>query len=173
MRKKTKASIIALCGVLGALAVVMLFLGGSIPFASLSCPILASLVLIPVYLETGKRWGTVWYVAVSILGLLLSPMKEGAILFVCFGAYPMLRKFFGRLPLSRLWKHLYVNAVVLSAYSLMIFILQIQELVEEFSQMGKWMLGLLLVLANVCFYVYDLLIGRLEVVYCVRIRPKL
>ncbi len=173
MRRKTKASVIALCGVLAALAVGTLFLGGAIPFASISCPVLASLVLIPVYLETDRRWGCLWYVAVSLLGLILSPMKEGAILFVCFGAYPMLRKIFGRLPFSVLIKQLYFNAVVIAAYGLMLYVLQMQELVEEFGQMGKWMLGLMLLLGNVSFYVYDLLIGRLEVLYCVKIRSKL
>lgn len=173
MRRNTKASAVALCGVLAALAVCVLFLGGAIPFASISCPILASLVLIPVYMETGKRQGYVWYLAVSILGLIFSPMKEGAILFVCFGCYPMLRKLFGRLQLSRVIKHVYFNVVVLAAYGLMIYVLQMQEIVEEFSKTGKWMLGALLLLANVSFYIYDLLIGRLEVLYCVRIRPKL
>ena len=172
-RRKTKASVMALCGVLGALALVCLFLGGVVPVATLSCPILASLVLIPVYQECGCRWGTVWYAAVSVLGLLLAPMKECAILFVAFGSYPMLRKPLGRLPLSKLWKHGYFNVVLLAAYGLMLFVLQLTELTEEFAQFRKWMLLGLLLLANVTFYLYDLLIGRLEVLYIVRFRNKL
>jgi hypothetical protein len=35
------------------------------------------------------------------------------------------------------------------------------------------MLALLLVMANVSFVLYDLLIGRVEVLYLVRVKPKL
>ena len=173
MRRKTKASAVALCGVLGALALAVLLPGGVIPAAAISCPVLASLVLIPVYLELGRKWGLLWYLTVAILGLVLAPVKECAILFLCFGPYPMLRKSFGRLPLSRLVKHLYLNAVVLGAYGVMIFVLELRELVAEYAQTGKWMLGLLLVMANVSFVLYDLLIGRVEVLYLVRVKPKL
>ena len=81
MRNRSKASVLALCGVLAALAVALMFLGGVIPFAAIACPVLASLVLIPVYAETGKKWSLLWYAAVAILGLLLAPDKEAAILF--------------------------------------------------------------------------------------------
>ena len=55
MRKRGAAARMALCGVLAALAVALMFLGGTVPFASIACPVLASLVLIPVYCECGWR----------------------------------------------------------------------------------------------------------------------
>ena len=173
MRRHGKAPAIALCGVLGALALVCLFLGGAIPVASISCPVLASLVMIPVYTERGYGWGLIWYVAVGLLGLLLAPMKECAILFVAFGTYPMLRKYLGRLPLSKVWKLLYFNAVLFGAYAVMLFVFPIPGLQGEFAEIGKWMLGAMIVLANISFLVYDILIGRLEVLYIVRLKPKL
>ena len=173
MRKRSKAFLTAFSGVLAALALVCLFLGSTIPAASLSCPILASLVLIPVYLECGHKWGWVWYGAVGILGLLLAPMKECAVLFLAFGTYPMLRKPLGRLPINKLWKQLYFNAVLFAAYSLMLFVFPRPELQGEFAEMGKWMLWGLILLGNLCFVLYDLLVGRAEILYCVRIRPKL
>ena len=173
MSKKTKASVIALCGILGALALVCLFMGGAIPAASMACPVLASLVLIPVYLECGGKWGAIWYIAVGVLGLLLAPMKECGVLFVAFGAYPMLRKPLGRLPLNKIWKLVYFNIVLACAYGIMLFIFPIPELQEEFRDVGKWMLVAMILIANVSFVIYDILVGRLEVFYCVRIRPKL
>ena len=65
MRRKSKAPVIALCGVLAALAVALMFLGGTVAFAVIACPVLASLVLIPVYCECGWKWGLLWYAAVS------------------------------------------------------------------------------------------------------------
>ncbi len=174
MKRRTKT--IALCGVLAALAVALLFLGGALPFASIACPVLASLVLIPVYAENGWKWGFVWYLTVSLLGLLLAPDKEAAILFVFFGCYPILRKLFGRIRSSALkWavKLVYVNLAVLAAYALMIFVFQMEAIAQEYAKLQTYLLIGLLLLANLSFVIYDLLIGRLEIYYHVRLRPKL
>ena len=176
MRNRSKASVLALCGILAALAVALMFLGGVIPFAAIACPVLASLVLIPVYAETGKKWSLLWYAAVAILGLLLAPDKEAAILFAFFGYYPMLKKLFSRLPtawLKWLVKFAYVNAAIFAAYSLMIFVFRMDAVSAEFAQMERYLLIVLLLLSNLSFLLYDILIDRLEILYHVRIRPKL
>lgn len=173
---RTRAKKIALCGVLAALATALLFLGGAVPFASIACPVLASLVLIPVYAETGWKWGLAWYLTVALLGLLLAPDKEAAILFIFFGYYPMLRRLFGRLPgrvLQWAVKLIYVNLATFAAYALMIFVFQMEAIVQEYAEMQLYLLIGLLVLANLSFVIYDLLIGRLEIYYHVRLRPKL
>ncbi len=173
MKRSPKASAIALCGVLGALALVCLFMGGTISVASIACPILASLVLIPVYMERGDKWGMIWYVAVGILGLLLAPMKECAVLFIAYGNYPMIRKYLGRLPLSVIWKIVYFNAVLFAAYGIMLYVFPIPQLKDEFAQIGRWMLAVMVVAGNISFRIYDILIGRLEILYILRIKPKL
>jgi len=174
MRRRTKT--LALCGVLAALAVALLFLGGALPFAAIACPVLASLVLIPVYAESGWKWGLIWYATVALLGLLLAPDKEAAILFVFFGYYPMLRKWFGRIrsrALSWAVKLVYVNCAALAAYALMIFVFRMEAIAREYAQLQLYLLLGLLLLANLSFVIYDLLIGRLEIYYHVRLRPKL
>ena len=171
MRKRGAAARMALCGVLAALAVALMFLGGTVPFASIACPVLASLVLIPVYCECGWKWGLLWYAAVAALAALLAPEKEAAVLFVFFGYYPMLRKLIGRLRVrAAAWvvKLVYVNAAVFAAY-----VFHLTAVMEDFAGMGKAMLAVLLVLANVTFVIYDVLIARLEIYYHVRLRPKL
>lgn len=176
MKSKTPPSVVALCGVLAALAVAMMFLGGVIPFAALTAPVLASLVLIPVYAETGKKWSVLWYAAVALLGLLLAPDKEAAILFVFFGYYPMLKKYFSRIRppfLKWLVKMLYLNAAVLAAYSLMIFVFRMDAVSRDFAEMERCFLIAFLLLANISFVLYDFLIDRLEIVYHARLRPKL
>ena len=170
------AARMALCGVLAALAVALMFLGGTVPFASIACPVLASLVLIPVYCECGWKWGLLWYAAVAALAALLAPEKEAAVLFVFFGYYPMLRKLIGRLRVrAAAWavKLVYVNAAVFAAYGLMLYVFHLTAVMEDFAGMGKAMLAVLLVLANVTFVIYDVLIARLEIYYHVRLRPKL
>ncbi len=171
-RNNTKR--LALCGILAALAVALMFFGGVIPFASIACPVLASLVLIPVYIECGRKWGWLWFLAVATLAALIAPEKESAILFAFFGYYPMLKKYFGRLPkmLKYLVKFLYVNLTVFAAYWLMLFVFGLTAVVEDFAGVQKWMLAVMLVMANVSFFMYDVLIDRIEVAYHVRLRPK-
>lgn len=170
---KHSAKSMALSAMLAALALALMFLSGVVPFAAIACPVLASLVLIPVYAECGRKWSWLWYATVAILALLVAPQKESAILFAAFGYYPMLRKYLNRLPLSFVWKLLYCNVVAMLSYGLMIYVLQLQEVIADFADMGKWMLAAMLVMANVSFAVYDVLIGRLLVVYHARLRPKL
>ena len=171
MKRSTKS--MALSAMLAALALALMFLSGVVPFAAIACPVLASLALIPVYTECGGKWGMLWYASVAILAVFTAPLKESAILFLCFGYYPMLRKYMNRLPLRLVWKLLYCNIVVALAYGAMIYALQLQEVVADFADLGKWMLVVLILLANVSFVVYDELIGRLQIVYHVRLRPKL
>ncbi len=173
MRQHRKASAIALCGILAALALICLFLGGAIPMASMACPILASLVMIPVYMECGYGMSLLWFGAVGLLGLILAPMKECAVLFLAFGTYPMLRKPLGRLPLAGVWKLVYFNLVLFAAYGLMLFVFPIPELQDEFADLGKWLVGGMVVMGNIAFLIYDVLVGRMEVMYLIKLKPKL
>ncbi|MFR5421775.1 MAG: hypothetical protein ACLTG4_07430 [Oscillospiraceae bacterium] len=105
----------------------------------------------------------------------LAPEKEAAVLFVFFGYYPMLRKLIGRLRVrAAAWavKLVYVNAAVFAAYGLMLYVFHLTAVMEDFAGMEA-MLAVLLVLANVTFVIYDVLIARLEIYYHVRLRPKL
>ena len=171
---KNKASRLALCGVLAALALAVMFLGGVLPFAAIACPVLASLILIPVYCECGQRWGWCWYLAVSVLSLLLVSDPEVPLLFLFLGYYPMIKKYLGRLRALR-WpaKLLYVNLAIAAAYAAMIYVFQLSAVIQELKTTGALMLALSLLLANVSFVLYDLLIARLEIFYFVRLRPKL
>ena len=46
---------IALSGVLCALAIAVMMLGGMIPLATFCCPAIAGLCLIPIFVECGER----------------------------------------------------------------------------------------------------------------------
>lgn len=161
---------------LAALAMALMFLGSVFPFAAIACPVLASMVLLPVYTETGGKWGCLWYLSVALLSLILTPDKEAAILFCVFGAYPLLHRLFRRLPTAFLrWtaRLLYLNVATVGAYALMFFVLTLDSVVQDFGEMGAVLLGGMLLLANVSFAIYALLLDRLEILYHVRLRPKL
>lgn len=167
MKHKTSAVAVALGGTLAALAVVFMMLGGIIPIGTYCCPILASLLLIPVLDRCGVGLAWAWYGAVGILGALMCPDKEAAAVFVFFGYYPICKPYLDRLPklLRRLCKALLFNLSVVVMYALLILVLGMAALGEEFRQTGTVMLILLLVLGNVTFLLVDVLTGRLTLLY--------
>ena len=89
MHKKTRQ--MALCGMLCALSVVVMLMGGLIPLATFCCPVVVGILFIPIVLECGPKLGLAAYVAVSVLSVLMGPDKEAAFLLVFFGYYPLLK----------------------------------------------------------------------------------
>lgn len=150
----------ALGGVTAALAVVIMCLGGLIPFATFVCPMLCMLMLQFVANPCGRRVGWAWYGAVSILSMLMGPDKEGAALFLFLGYYPLIKPILEKLPLPWLWKAAVFNAAILLMYTLLIHLLGMAALASEFQQMGTVLLIATLALGNVTFFLLDKILGR-------------
>ena len=82
---KRPAYSVALGGLLGALAVVIMGLGTLVPIATYVCPMVC-IVLTQVVLKIcGRRIAWAWYGAVAILSCLMAPDKEAAAVFVILG----------------------------------------------------------------------------------------
>lgn len=149
---------IALGGVLGALAVCLMILGGMIPLSTYVCPLLAMVILSILLVRCGKRIGWSWYGAVAILGLLLSPDKEAAAVFAVLGYYPLIKPFMEKTAVSWLLKALFFNAVIIGLYIVLLYIMGMEQLVSEFSEMGLMGMAITLLLGNVCFFLLDRLL---------------
>ena len=158
--RKTIAKDMALGGVLGALAVVIMSMGTLIPIATFVCPMVCVMILRVVRDLCGSRIAWAWYGSVAILCLLLTPDKEAAAVFLFLGYYPVLKPKLDMLPLAMLWKALLFNGVILVMYWLLGNLFGMSEIREEFRELG--MLGgvVLLILGNITFFLLDLLLGR-------------
>lgn len=89
---KTESQKIALCGMLGALSVVLLLVGCALQIGTYAAPMLAAFLSIPVLEEYGPRYALTLYVCVSILAVLFVPETELALFYVLvMGYYPVLR----------------------------------------------------------------------------------
>ena len=113
----------ALCGMLTALAVVILLLGGLLPLATFCAPVLAMAALLPVLEECGPRAAGIAWAATSLLALLLAADREMAMVMLFFGWYPILRPRIARMtsPLTRLAaKVLLCSALIALLYSLLL-----------------------------------------------------
>ena len=159
MAGKNAAKNMALGGVLAALAVVIMCLGGLIPLATYTCPMLCCLLLKLVYQSCGRRIGWSWYGAVAILSLLMGPDKEAAAVFVFFGYYPLIKPMLDGLKLGWLLKAVLFNAAAVVMYALLIHLFGMAQVAAEFQEMGKILLIVTLALGNVTFFLLDRLLG--------------
>lgn len=157
--KRTPAGVMALGGVLAALAVVIMSMGTLIPVATYVCPMLCALLLKVVLNTCGKRIAWAWYGAVAILSALMAPDKEAAAVFVFLGYYPIVKPALDKMKLSWLWKGLLFNGATLAMYWLLMHVFGLDQVTAEFTEMGAVMLVILLILGNVTFFMLDRLLG--------------
>lgn len=158
--RRNAAKEIALGGMLAALALVIMCLGGLIPASTYICPMLCAMILQLVRRICGDRIAWAWYGAVAILSLLIGPDKEAAAVFVFFGFYPIIKPKFDKSRLKWLRKLLYFNILILLMYSLLIHIFGMAELAEEWQELGFVMTAVMLVLGNVTFLLLDRVLSR-------------
>ena len=153
-----KSKSIALGGVLAAVAVVIMCLGGFIPIATYVCPALCALTQLLVLRFCGRRIGWAWFAAVSVLSLLMCPDKEAAMVFLAIGYYPLIKVTLERKRFLILWKFLYFNCSILLVYGIMIYLLGMQHIMEENLEFGLIGLLVILVMGNATFFLFDKLL---------------
>lgn len=159
--RQNNARKIALGGMLAAVAVMIMCLGGFIPIATYVCPMLCCLTVLLVLVFCGKRIAWTWYSAVAILSLLMSPDKEAAVIFLFLGYYPLVKFSIDKLKLSVCIKFLFFNASILIAYWVLIRLLGLDQIAQENAQFGIFGILLLLVLGNVTFLLLDRLLSNM------------
>nr|WP_325218785.1 hypothetical protein [uncultured Oscillibacter sp.] len=160
-----RARPLALCGVLAALAVVLLCLGGVIPGAVFCAPILAMGVLLPVLEELGPKAAGTAYAAVSILALLLAPDRETAFVYLFFGWYPILRPKIAALPSRPL--RVLARIAVCSAAALLLYglVLRLMGLTADLLDSVWYFNAALLAAGNVVFLLTDSTLARLTSIW--------
>ena len=145
---------------LAAAAVVLMCIGTIIPVATYAAPVLCMLVGQVVLKICGSRIAWAWYGAVAVLSLLMAPDKEAAAVFTVLGYYPIVKPKLDRMKVKWLWKGLLFNGSILMLYWILLKLLGISQLVEEFSGMSIAMTAVLLVLGNVTFFLLDRLLEK-------------
>lgn len=159
MKRKTKASQMAFGGVMAALAVVIMAMGGLIPVATFICPMLCMMILTLVLKQCGVTTAWAWYGAVAILGLLLGPDKEAACVFVFLGYYPLLKPKFDRCRFGWLWKAVLFNCAISVMYFILLHLIGMDQIVEDYAQLGTVLTIVMLVMGNITFFLLDRLLS--------------
>ena len=152
---------VAFCGVLAALMIVIMLLGTMIPATEYLCPAVAGVLIIPVVWEFGGKTGALLYLAVALLSLILSPNKEAALFFaLLFGLRVVL-------------KLVLFNAALAVIIALLLFVLVSPDWQADAANWTGLVVAGMLVLGNVAFLIYDVLLARISDLYVYRLRPKL
>ena len=157
---RSKAYPVALGGMLAAAAVVLMCIGTIIPVATYAAPVLCMMVCQMVVKICGSRIAWAWYGVVTILSLLLAPDKEAAAVFLVLGYYPIVKPKLDSMKGKWFWKGLLFNGSILLLYWVLLNLIGVAALVQEFSGMGIAMTAVLLILGNVTFFLVDLILNR-------------
>lgn len=145
---------------MSALALVVMCLGTIIPIATFVCPALAMIAGQITVRLCGKRIGWCWYGAVAILSLLFSFDKESATVFVFLGYYPIVKSVFDRLKFGWIGKLIYFNVSITVMYLILLNLFGMADISNEYAELGRIGVVILLVLGNVTFYLLDTVLTR-------------
>lgn len=162
----------ALCGMLTALAVVVLLLSGALGIGTFAGPILAMAVLLPVYEEYGTKLALTAYAAAAILGILLVADVELAWVYAAFGWYPVVRPRIARIP-SRVLRIL-IRIVLCTGVILVLYgvLLRALGLTADLLEAAPLFNLLLLAMGNVVFLLLDPVLARLTTLWHRKLRKR-
>ncbi|MEG1426377.1 MAG: hypothetical protein RSC76_01680 [Oscillospiraceae bacterium] len=166
---------VAFSGIFAALGVVILFLTGVIPVATIALPALAGCILIPVVAECGEKWGFGVFAATAILSFFLAGDREAVLIYALFfGYYPVLYAVLDKIRSKGIRyavKLMIFNIAAVSEVLIATYIFGIP--LENFS-FSNGFLGILipiafLLLANLVFVVYDYALKGIIFTYFARL----
>ena len=167
---------VAFCGMMVALSVALMLMGGLVPIATYCTPMLGGILLLPILLEYGRKTAWTAYIATSLIVLTLGVDKEAAFFYLFLGYYPIIKWNIEKIwkkPLRLALKLVVFNAAIFLMYAILGFVLHMDAVVSEFTEMGAWLLFLFAVLMNFSLLLYDRLLVPLTAIYINKLRPRL
>jgi hypothetical protein len=167
------ATRLAMCGIVTALSVILLFFGGVTFILAYAMPMLVGLFMIVLKSSFGASSAWITYVATSALSFMLVADKECMLMYVMlFGFYPMIQDVINKIKIvvaRIIVKFIFFNVMLICAQLLLVYVFGIPFL-EEGD--GKWIIILFAVLMNLLFVMYDRILTRLTLLYKTKIESK-
>ena len=146
----------ALGGMMAAVCIVIMCLGSIIPVNTYVCPVLCILLGSVVRSRCGRRAGWCHYMAVAVLGLLLAPDREAAMVYVFLGYYPMIRPWFQRMgPMKQIAKLMFFTLAGAASYGVLLLVMGAGAAMTE----GWLLTAVTVILWDVLFLLVDRLLG--------------
>lgn len=160
----------AIGGIVAAVSLVLMISVAIIPFLTYALPAVAGLFIVFVVIEIDKKWAFGVYCTVAILGMLLVPDKEVAVMYLAFfGYYPILKAVIeAKTPAVLSWiiKVLTFAATMAGSYYLMIKLMGVT--IDETEEWGVWAYPILLGMGTVTFVIYDIALTKMITLYLMK-----
>lgn len=172
MRESSKA---ALCGIISSLAVVIMLSTYLSPFLVYTAPAFSGLLLLLIINELGCKWATGTYVTVSLISAFVIADKEASVFYIMFfGFYPILGYVLNKKIRNQLirtvLKLISFNLSCLISFAVCMYVLSLD--MSDITEGGLFFTITFAVLMNILFFIYDLLILRLQELYVKKLRKK-
>lgn len=165
--KKSKK--LALCAIMSALSVLILFAGAVIDVFSMTAAAAASLFTAVIMIEVGNPYPWLVWGVTSALSMILLPNKFPAIMyFVLCGIYPILKAEFERFHYLVGW------TLKLSVFNIsLILLITATKYIFYLNDSDLDFTIPVIVLGNLALILYDIALSRILLLYVIKLRKRL
>ncbi len=169
-----KATTLAVCSIVTALSVVLMFFGGITFILAYIMPMLTGMLMIMLKRTFGTASAWITYFATSLLSFILVADKECMLMYVMlFGFYPIIQSGFDKIKISFIKiivKLVIFNFLLTLIQVILVYIFGIPFLEEG---EGKWLIILFVILMNMLFFIYDKLLTALTKLYQIKLENRI
>ena len=172
-KKLSRTKKLALCGVLSSLQVVILYFSSIFSVIDLTLAALTVFVMIFSVIEIGGKHPFIMYAVVSTLALIILPQKFSAVVYALFfGWYPMAKALYERFNPIAAWllKFITFNVSFIIIYKICISLLGLEAEGNMDTTVYK---AVMLILGNVAFLMFDIMLRLVITLYRLRLRKQL
>jgi len=167
-KKRGNARPIAICGILAALCVVLLYIG-SLTVFDLTAVVVRALITRLVVVELGNKYAWIMVGAAGVLALILVPVKLSAVIYILIGGiYPIMKGYY------EVYRNLIAWPLKLSTLGTMLLILTILSKFLFTAEETYFLFSFWPIIIGLAFLVvYDLALTGCVTFYIVKLRSRL
>ena len=151
----------AFCGMVSALSVVLMLITTVLPVMMYVLPIVTGILIMLTSEVTNKKWAIGTFFSTAIISLLLLTEKETALTYLFFfGWYPLIRDNLSEIPkvLQYIVKLVTFNFSAIAIGIVGVYVFGLSK--DDYTEFGKFTIPILLVMANVVFVLYELMLKK-------------
>lgn len=156
--------------IISALVTLLVILGGFFDILDLACAAVSSMIIHIIYTEVNSKSAKLIYLVSATLSNILMPLRSCTILFTAFfGYYPIIRAYiYKKIKIKHISYVLLVSIYNFVMITLFLFFKNIFGLNGE----PIYMYILLLLTSNVFYISFELLMGRIMILYNYKIKKQ-
>ncbi len=171
MNKTIKITFCALTAALGAVIMLLAYF----PYFTYAVPAITGVLTIMVMIEVDKKWAFATYTITSVLAFLFAESEAKFMYIIFFGYYPIIKAIIEKVKnrgVQYLLKFLVFNTSIVLFYAVLAKLFLMPQ-ISDFGEFGKYSVVLFLLLGNLTFYLYDIVLVKAANLYILKIHPKI